>query len=681
MILINLILLKKMNLDLFIIIYLIVGVLLSILISFLFFRQYLPKEPKKIKKSKAYYFAYLFNIGFFALNINHIFITSLDFSISAFEKIPGFESYALKKIFDSLPGYYLLLHWLSKFLDKFGKFFCFCYTSGYFYICDIILDALTRYIYLEKQTCDKIYKYFKWAILGVIVLTVLLIVNINFNFVSMEDLKDGYNFIIFLSNFSNFLESIMLLFYIGFVVQNLFQLFLIEFNENEKENYNIWKLGKVYFYYNQEKEEIKEDIEKIEAKYKSAFPEAESKDINSNLNNIKENKDFTTFKHYYIKFIKEFKDSYSDYKYIDCKIEDIKTAVTKFRKEIYTQFKEDNNNEEENKKLFHISPEQENNIEYEYQFLKQYKKKIEFQNKKCCNCLFICCCCCLCCKCVKNKNPKKVIINEICYMISKINEKLVSFKRKFNLIEEIKDDILNARNNNCCKKFKYLIFFIITIIILSVCEIPLFYFDNLNIYKEEYNISNEFAFIFILCLFIFLISFYFIIFTYAHFENEYIHGEGLYGKNKSVLDPVNFFNFTQTLDFFSVVIYHASWVLNKKGTIKAKFNEVFYLPDYDFNENLNLLSIFPFISLGLILIFIFISSKFSKISICGFILFNINENSGFFDDNEKFYGYFFIGCGCYIDIFKRLGQRIDLSTENQSENYPDYEIKLLDITN
>lgn len=118
-------------------------------------------------------------------------------------------------------------------------------------------------------------------------------------------------------------------------------------------------------------------------------------------------------------------------------------------------------------------------------------------------------------------------------------------------------------------------------------------------------------------------------------------------------DGINFFNFSNTLGFFGPVIYHAGWVLNKKGKIHAKFNKVFVLPDYEINNNLNLMDIFPYISLGLILIFIFISSKFSKFSIGGIIIFDFNENSGFFDDNEKFYGYFFMGCGCYIDIFKR----------------------------
>ena len=120
----------------------------------------------------------------------------------------------------------------------------------------------------------------------------------------------------------------------------------------------------------------------------------------------------------------------------------------------------------------------------------------------------------------------------------------------------------------------------------------------------------------------------------------------------------NFFNFSNTLGFFDTVIYHAGWVLNKKGKIEEKFNKVFVLLDYEINENLNLMDILPYISFGLILLFIFISAKFSKLSICGFILFDFNENSGFFDDNEKFYGYFFIGCGCYIDIFKSSLKRI-----------------------
>jgi hypothetical protein len=266
--------------------------------------------------------------------------------------------------------------------------------------------------------------------------------------------------------------------------------------------------------------------------------------------------------------------------------------------------------------------------------------------------------------------------------MSKVKEKLISFKRKCNLIESIKDSLIQcSQKNKCCKCNKYLFLAIITMVFLIFLEfpLPLLSWEKSNMDKEE----HEFAFIFLLILYVVLISFYFIIFAYALYENEYIHVQGLYGKNKSVSDPINFFSFTESLDFFSSVIYHAGWVLNKNGNIKAKFNEVFYLPDYEINEDLNLLNIFPYISLGLILIFIFISSHFSKISLCGLILFDINENAGFFSDNEKFYGYFFIGCGCYIDIFKGNNQTIDLFQEDEDEdesdntNLPDNEMKLL----
>ena len=664
-----------MNIDIFIIIYLIIGGLLSILVSFLFFRQYVCKEKDKIKNySKIYYSAYFFNIFFFALNIFHIFIASLDFSLSTFEDIPGFESDIGKKLFEYLPDYYLYIDWITKGLSLISEFYYLLYTSGYFYKCDIICDIITRSLHFEKETCQKVYKFLKWIIIGSIVLIILILLNIKFNIVTIEVLKSGYNFFLFLSNYSNFLHTILLLFYIGFVVQNLFQLQLIEQNEDQKENYNIWKLGKIYHYYKEEREEIDEDLKVIKNKYKSIFPDEESKTFLMN------NKDFKNFEKKYQNFKEEIQETYKNYRYIDIKFTNLKEAVDKFREQIYQNEKNKNDDQGNIKKLYLLNDQRENNKNYEYELLSRYKEKIDKQKKRC-NCLFLCCCCCCCCCCC-NKDPNKKVINDICYMMSKVKEKLISFKRKCNLIESIKDSLIQcSQKNKCCKCNKYLLLAIITMAFLILLEfpLPLLSWEKSNMDKEEY----EFAFIFLLILYVVLISFYFIIFAYALYENEYIHGQGLYGKNKSVSDPINFFSFTESLDFFSSVIYHAGWVLNKNGNIKAKFNEVFYLPDYEINEDLNLLNIFPYISLGLILIFIFISSNFSKISLCGFILFDINENAGFFSDNEKFYGYFFIGCGCYIDIFKGNNQTIDLFQEDEDEeesdntNLPDNEMELL----
>ena len=161
-----------------------------------------------------------------------------------------------------------------------------------------------------------------------------------------------------------------------------------------------------------------------------------------------------------------------------------------------------------------------------------------------------------------------------------------------------------------------------------------------------------------------MITFYFIIYCYSILEKKYIHDEYIFGKEESSSNGANFFYFIGEIAFFSQIIYHAGWVLNKTGQIKARFNEVYVLPDYQIDDDLNLMTIFPYINLGMIILFTFISAKFSGFSVKGCILLNFNENVGFFDDNEIFYDYFFIGCGCYIDIYKTDKNLRPLSTES-----------------
>lgn len=263
----------------------------------------------------------------------------------------------------------------------------------------------------------------------------------------------------------------------------------------------------------------------------------------------------------------------------------------------------------------------------------KYPKKNQKKNVivNVCILIAVLCCCCL---------KAQKLESDICYMMSKIKEKLIPFKRKYDMITYLKETFKKFDSDKNKLKIcnRYLCYIIIVIPLIITFEFPLFYYDITNINDNENDSSkNQFEFILSLIMFLFLILFYFIIHCYGVLENKHIHGETLLGENESSSEGVNFFNFTNAIGFFDQIIYHAGWVLNKKGEIKARFNEIYILPDYQINDDLNLMRLLPYISIGLIVVFLFISSKFSKLSICGFIIFNFNESCGFFDDNEKFY--------------------------------------------
>ena len=351
----------------------------------------------------------------------------------------------------------------------------------------------------------------------------------------------------------------------------------------------------------------------------------------------------------YNQFITEVNELIDENKNINFNLDDIKEAVVESREEVYNKLIAENDNLNDNRKLHHIS---DNDKLQEYETLNSYAELSKKESKKCCKCecMYFNCCCCCCCR------KAKKLESDICYMMSNIKEKLIPFKRKYDMITSLKEEFKKFDiDKNKFKIFnRYLCYIIIVIPLIITFEFPLFYYDIKNINDNENDRSkNQFEFILALIMFLFLILFYFIIHCYGVLENRHIHGETLFGKNESSSEGVNFFNFTNSIGFFDQIIYHAGWVLNKKGEIKARFNEIYVLPDYQINDDLNLMRILPYISIGLIVVFLIISSKFSKFSICGNIIFNFNESCGFFDDNEKFYGYFFIGCGCYIDVYRR----------------------------
>lgn len=264
---------------------------------------------------------------------------------------------------------------------------------------------------------------------------------------------------------------------------------------------------------------MKNDINKIKNKYEDSFS---GFDYNS-LDN-EDQKFIGLFQNKYNQFTAKIQKLDKDYEIINIKFENIEEAITRFREKIYEEFIEENNSKNKKQKLYHISNKNE------YEMMKQYADIIEKKKESCdckcnccsCNCIHCCiwCCCCCCC-CIRNKKRKyhkQEIVEEICYMISKINEKLISFERKCFLIESIiqKFKKYKLKINKCCRK--YCCYFIIIILILIIFENPLFYIDSKNNGDGGFseNIIEK-GFLIALGIYVFLIIFYFFIFAY---ENE-----------------------------------------------------------------------------------------------------------------------------------------------------------------
>ena len=635
-----------MNINIFIISYLILGFFLSVLISFLFLRQY-------AYNNNNFKFAYYFNIIVFALSLYHILISSLDLSLSRYENFPNFKKEIIEKLFDILPIYYLIIDYLPIVILIFTKLYYYISTSGFFLFWDIICDAFSRAIYLEKETLNYINK--KTVSFGSVLL-VLIFLNTKKKIISLKTCFDVFKIV---SNIKNFFPYITFLFYIGFIIQHFYIMFKIEYDDSEKQNHRLWKLGKIYVYYDKERDKILKEEESIGQMYENNFS-----DVKKELLDEEDKKVLEMFEKKYEDFRNYIDNLKINSKIMNFKIENIDEAIETFRKEVYDNFIEENKQKGDSQKLYHITEGKEKEL------VKLYTERIfKLLDKECnCDCKYICihcfCCCLRCCCCNSKKNYyKQQIINNICYKMSKVYEKCISFKRKYFLMDLMKKDIIkiNRQKNKCCRcKIKYLLYFLIVLVILFFFEIPELS-DEINI--DSLGLSIEIKFIITIGLYIFLITFYFFIFSYGILYNNYIQGNALFGKNEYMSDGINFFNFSKAIGLFTPVIFHVSWLLNKKGNINTKFNKIFVLPDYDLEisegKTINLLEIMPIASLGLIIIFTFIATKFSKLSIFGLEIFIFNENSGFYDDDEKFYGYLFIGCGCLIDLYKENKNEIN----------------------
>lgn len=247
--------------------------------------------------------------------------------------------------------------------------------------------------------------------------------------------------------------------------------------------------------------------------------------------------------------------------------------------------------------------------------------------------------------------------------------------------EEILNNKLTSFKKFCHKCSICLYLFIIFILI--ICELPMIYIVDDS---SENNKENEFSpipfksYIIYIILFFIPVIIYFSIFYYSIIHHKYIQGDIIFGKNKS--ENNHFLKFLiLILGLNNALIFHSVWVLNKDNVVKTKFSETFvfykfYVPiEMSNNQKIDVVAWISFI---FIIISAICSLKFSKLKIKGHDIFIFNENIDFFIGEEKFYGNFLFGCGCYIHIFKNYFEHLSKKNQIKLNDREDDKILLLE---
>ena len=315
---------------------------------------------------------------------------------------------------------------------------------------------------------------------------------------------------------------------------------------------------------------------------------------------------------------------------------------------------------------------------------KKYKEEILAKRVFCGCCGFCRCCCC------KINNIEKEFHefkDDLCYKMTRIQEEAMKLCRKTYLVRYLGNKFITSENPKCCKDCRCIndrrhclvkFIWIIILIILIVLEMP---GTNFQI-SLKYSFNN---FIISFSIYFVISLFYFYIFVYSIIHHKYIQGDLLLNKNSEAYNYLKFILVVYNL--FNASIYHSLWVLNKKGEIEAKFYDVFYLPknnitikDGDVSFKTSVLSLG---TLLLILFFVFISSKFTELTIREKPIFVYNENTEFFFSDDDFYFYFLIGCACQIYIKRNQEnfKNLDKEVENKESPIKDLTLPLMNEMN
>ena len=403
--------------DIVLILYLILTLLISFVISFLYLNYF---RNKKLTSSFTFYFS----VVCFGAIIFHIFLVLLDHGIS-FKTTIEDNSILINDLLNVLEIYYKYFGYFSIFISQFlGPLMIFYSTTGFYYKCDIISDIF-------KRLFKMIFSIFHICLALVLLIPIFILLYLG-------KLKEFYyNEFHLILNYKNYYPYLRILFYIGFFLQNYIKNFLLKYNKEENENYNLWKLGRIYFYYKREIINIKKNCNIIIKEVEQYFQDnSEKKDaFNDNYKNFKK----------YVKY------SLTNVINVEPDIESIKLSSKIYKKnyenkDINNEFKL---NEIDNKNMNDLNNENENinlenqiDDEKEYNFLKNifeiYKGNFELKEQSCCSCCFCncchnCSCGCNSCKnwfscCKKDKFTK--FKDRICSLMDIVYELCVSIQKK-----------------------------------------------------------------------------------------------------------------------------------------------------------------------------------------------------------------------------------------------------------
>ena len=625
------------------IIYLILGFILSFTLSFLYLRHY-PKDDVK--------FAFYFSVFAFGLVIFMIFLIPYDAASSVLKVREGTTNILL----DSLPIYYTIFGYFSQIIGEIvSPIMILILTSGFYKKSDIVKDVLYRFF------TDFL------SILKLIVVTVASLEAIHL-YINGKDFFEILRDILIVLNFFPYLK---ILYYIGFVCQDLVYSNLKNTYELDRNNYDLWKLGKIYKHYVRERNNVDKVIDEIDKEIKEAEkhnikcpPEFNDhlKTFQDRINEAKKNiliihcdtKNLEMETNQYIEEEQKNKNDGEQNLIKDMFKEAKNEEDEALKKELGSDYKyimgENNNDnlipEEEYGEKPYYERDEENNLIPEKEEINEKNEDLisERTLRK-----------------YKNWNNFKIFI---CRKMTKAIEDSIRVKRKSYLIDlktrTIFELFKGFKKTNCIVYFGIILFYIV-----------LFFFEfPINIYLL---FPNEIKKSFYGNLGISIISaiFYFSIFNYAIIHHRYTSGDLIFGKNES--DKVNFYKFISfVLNYCDSIFFHSLWIFSKNNIyddyrIEPKYFEVFNLPNLFVNiknifysgkyyyMDLNIkIDLFPLLSLLFILISIFNAVKFSNIKICRKEIILFNENADFFYNEKNLYSNFILGCGCFIFICRNL---------------------------
>lgn len=630
--------------------YIPIGLIISYSVAYLYLRRYPSPNVK---------YSYYFAIAIFGLVLFNMFLVPFDYACAGYvEQYLDFEFTA----FDGLDIYYIVFGIIFQVIgDIVCPILIMIETSGFYTKKEIALDVL-KGVFLEFFELIKI----------VIILLVTIPTTINLS-AGGSDGKELFRITLLILDFFPYMKF---LYYIGFVSQDIIYSYLRKRDEDEWRYFDTWKFGKLYKYFNRQREivnrryediknavikalehfhiELPEDFMKNYDKFKINIEKAQRNIININYEKQSLKDAYDKYKEDVLnkdiekatKYDEEsFKMMFSDIDYQENAMKN-QVALDSSRMDSMSEYSEENSNYDEFEGMSDEELRQQLGSDAEI-IIEKRKKKQEESNQ--------------------NQNVVPVHIEEqlvvkekkfesfdnlktyVCRKMTKCNTVSVSIQRLSHIISR-KGLLLyygkRHRNVYSCWRFFPIIFYFLFLFYL---EFPIF------IYPTNGDIFLQLFFGIISC------CFYLFILNYALINHKYISGELLFGNHKS--SSYNFYKFiSEVISFSDSVFFHSIWAISKgkkeldyEYGYKAKFLQVFELPVLYISDDLDIVTV---ISILIILICMFNAAKFSVIKLkikkwkINKVLFLFNENADFFYNEANLFSNFIIGCGCLFWVQK-----------------------------